>query len=214
MHEPQIDDDEFLFEPHRSFVVDLCRAIGLNTCGLVSFRLSAGEDDTHIPRIRAEYVLGHEFGQPAQKVLHEYSLVATPISSQEVGTVDRSVSLSTLFETIHRVVDSPTTTCSQEGCTSATSSISLQVDPVEIAEIDALLLALEHAPERVRDELFGRVHGLLASLPDCDLTIAPVAGNDVFRLELPAGWKAELRAVAARACQADSLCAHGDPHAK
>lgn len=107
MHEPQIDDDEFLFEPHRSFVVDLCRAIGLNTCGLVSFRLPAGEDDTHIPRIRAEYVLGHEFGQPAQKVLHEYSLVATPISSQEVGTVDRSVSLSTLFETIHRVVESP-----------------------------------------------------------------------------------------------------------
>lgn len=91
-------------------------------------------------------------------------------------------------------------------------TISLKVDPADVAEIDALLLALEHAPELVRNELLGRVHGLLASLADCDLTFAPVAGNDVFRLEFPAGWKAELRAVAASARQANSLCAHGGSH--
>ncbi|EPD36119.1 hypothetical protein HMPREF9701_04938 [Delftia acidovorans CCUG 274B] len=95
-----------MFEPHKSFVIDLCKAMGLSTDHLVSFRISQGEDGTLIPRVRAEYVMPHEFGEPAQRVLREFSLVATPVSSQVVGTVDRSVSLSTLFETTHRVVDS------------------------------------------------------------------------------------------------------------
>lgn len=102
------------------FVVKLCKAIGLSADGLVSFRLSAGEDGTPIPRIRAEYVLGHDFGQAAEKVVREFSLSAIPASTLEAGTVDRSVSLMTRAETIHRPACSQAPHCS--GTTPASPS--------------------------------------------------------------------------------------------
>lgn len=98
--------------------------------------------------------------------------------------------------------------------TEAAARISIGMDPAAVAEVQALLSALEHASELVRDEFFGLIDGLLSRLSECDLTLAPIAGKDVLRLELPAGWIAELRAATARARQIDSFCAHGGPHAK
>lgn len=99
--------------PPKSFIVQLCEAMGVSTKGLVSFRLSAGEDGTIIPRIRAEYVVNSELGCAAEKVASDFSLTAVPIASQVVGVVDRSVSLTTQDETIHRPAASHARRCSE-----------------------------------------------------------------------------------------------------
>lgn len=95
-----------------------------------------------------------------------------------------------------------------------TAVLAIQIDPAVLTEVERLLLALEHAPESVRQSLANSVRSLLASISDSDLTFAPVAGQNILRLEFPAGWLSELRAAAACANQIDSFCAHGGPHAK
>lgn len=105
--------ERFFGSVEQSFIVRLAEALGLRTEGLVSFRLSAGEDGTPLPRIRAEYVIERKFGEAAEKVAREFSLVAAPTSQQAVGLVDKSVCLSTLFETTHRAVDSQAPHCSE-----------------------------------------------------------------------------------------------------
>lgn len=106
-----------MLDPEKSFIVRLCEALGVSTQGLVAFRLSAGEDGTIFPRVRAEYVVGHKLGQAAEKVACEFSLTAVPISTQVVGAVDRSVCLTTLTETIHRLADSQAPHCSEMSST-------------------------------------------------------------------------------------------------
>jgi len=67
----------FFSDPRPSFAVELCKALGLRTRGLVSFRLSAGEDGTPFTRIHAEYVEVREFGEAAEKVARDFLLVPT-----------------------------------------------------------------------------------------------------------------------------------------
>ncbi|MFE1574303.1 hypothetical protein ACFIQG_21270, partial [Comamonas odontotermitis] len=98
------------------------------------------------------------------------------------------------------------------GC--MTAVLAIEIDPAVLAEVEQLLLALEHAPECVRQRLANSFRSLLSGLCDGDLTFAPVAGQNILRLEFPAGWLSELRAAAACANQIDSFCAHGGPHEK
>lgn len=95
-----------------------------------------------------------------------------------------------------------------------TASTSVVLNERAQAELKSLLSGFEHAPEGVRQCLANSLRSLLAGLAYCDLTLAPIAGQDVFRLEFSAGWMSELRAAAAHASQCDSFCAHGGPHAK
>lgn len=95
-----------------------------------------------------------------------------------------------------------------------TVSISIRIDPAIEREIDALGVLFESAPESVRQCLLHRLPGLLASLSNLDLTLAPVAGECVLVAQLSAaGWQ-EFRAAAACASQVGSACVHGCPSRK
>lgn len=92
--------------------------------------------------------------------------------------------------------------------------ITLAISPESFGEVRDLLSALEHSPDCVLQRLSDCIGSLLSGISDSDLTLAPIAGKDVFRLEFPVGLVSELRAAAVCADQVDSLCAHGGPHAK
>lgn len=82
------------------------------------------------------------------------------------------------------------------------------------AALQELSAAIEEVSGEVRDELLPRFDSLLACLSDCELVAATGTGKGVIGLQLPAGWEAELLAIAADARQRKSFCGHGDLHAK
>lgn len=94
-------------------------------------------------------------------------------------------------------------------------TVTLAVDTTEvqalIAEMSALL---DSAPQPIADELLERFHGLLSGDGNCELLPTPIAGENVFRLQVRIRGYDEFLAAARLALQADSFCTHEAPHAK
>lgn len=81
------------------------------------------------------------------------------------------------------------------------------------ALFDAISALLEHVPEALRDHLVDLLPDLLLEHSVGGLLAAPIAGDDVVRLEFSFGRASELFAAALRAAQLNLICGHGGPYA-
>lgn len=92
-----------------AFAVALLGAVGLSDLKRVT-KLSIVVEPG-IPKVLVEFCLPQEAGEAAINVINEYGLSAGLIRSAEVGSSEKSVSLLTLVETIHRPLDSHAPHC-------------------------------------------------------------------------------------------------------
>ncbi|WP_156382403.1 hypothetical protein [Acidovorax sp. Leaf160] len=90
-------------ETSRMFALALAEALGLQTDRLMSFSVDAGgETGSPVVLIRAVYVAPRGAGEAAATHVRSFNLIPGPQTCQEGENVDRSESLKTGFETIHR----------------------------------------------------------------------------------------------------------------
>lgn len=86
----------------RQLGVGLMNALGIPKDGVIRLEIDCAGDNG-IPVVRITKAIPQDRLQPALKVLEEFELVSR--SRVEVGTLDKSVPLKSLIETIHRPVD-------------------------------------------------------------------------------------------------------------
>lgn len=93
------------FEVSRRFAIAFAKAVGLDTKQLLSFNIQVGgndDEDGAVVIVNAKYSAPRGAGEAAATLIREFSLVPGPQTVSDGESVDRSTSLMTGFETIHR----------------------------------------------------------------------------------------------------------------
>lgn len=93
------------FETSRLFAIAFAQALGLDTEQLLSFNVQVGgndDEDGAVVIVSAKYLAPRGAGEAAATVIRDFSLVAGPQTVSEGESVDRSTSLMTGRESIHR----------------------------------------------------------------------------------------------------------------
>lgn len=95
------------FETSRRFALSFAQALGLSTEQLLSFNVQVGgsdDEDGAVVIVNAKYLAPRGAGRAAATQVRSFSLVPGQQTVSEGESVDRSTSLMTGFETIHRAV--------------------------------------------------------------------------------------------------------------
>lgn len=92
-------------ETSRLFAIAFAQALGLDTEQLLSFNVQVGGNDDEggaFVIVSAKYLAPRGAGEAAATLIRDFSLVAGPQTVSEGESVDRSTSLMTGRESIHR----------------------------------------------------------------------------------------------------------------
>ena len=91
-------------ETSRDFALALADALGINTQRLLSFSIDVGGGENNGPAVlvRAVYAVPQGAGKAASTLIRSFNLIPAGLTLLDGESVDKSTSLMTGSETIHR----------------------------------------------------------------------------------------------------------------